>query len=172
MFVSYGMLIFPLLITTLILGLHARWAWMRTMDKILDGMKLDDVRQRVEKAEWHRNWAKKHAIALAIGLAITALTYMIAANNVGDNQVLSFLTIGSFIWIYGLFIPHLLALYLYHVRWNPKTIVRKQKLDAENAIYEGNYDLDPNAQYGVNEEGELVNLAELEDEQGQYMQAK
>ena len=87
MFSAFGVMIFPLLITTLILGLHARWAWMRTMDKILDGMKLDDVRQRVEKAEWHRNWAKKHAIAVAIGLAITALTYMIAANNVGDNQV-------------------------------------------------------------------------------------
>ncbi|MEL6403146.1 MAG: hypothetical protein AAFR81_02175 [Chloroflexota bacterium] len=57
--------------------------------------------------------------------------------------------------------PHLFALYLYHVRWNPRTLARKKKLDEEAEYYAGNYDLNPDTQYGVNDEGELVELGLL-----------
>lgn len=175
MFAGLGIMIFPLLITTLILAVHARWSWMRTMDKILDGMKLDSVRQRVEKADWHRQFARYHAFAVAIMVVITMiLTYLENAsiNYVSGYQWLGIMPIWMFVWVYGLFVPHLLALYVYHVRWNPKTILRKQKLDAENEVYQGNYRLDPDAQYTVNDEGELINLAELDADDVLYLQSK
>ncbi|MEO0596235.1 MAG: hypothetical protein AAF126_09015, partial [Chloroflexota bacterium] len=65
-------------------------------------------------------------------------------------------------WVLFIMI-HGLSLYLYHVRWNPNTLQRKQKLDAEDAVYEGDYRLDPTMQYGVNDEGELVPLVEVQE---------
>lgn len=51
-----------------------------------------------------------------------------------------------------------LALVIYQQRWNASTYRRKKKLDAADQQYHGGYDLDPDAQYGVDAEGELVKL--------------
>lgn len=48
------------------------------------------------------------------------------------------------------------------MRWNPRTLERKCKLDAEDLMYEGDFSLKADIQYGINEEGELIELAAVE----------
>lgn len=150
-------IILPLLITTLILLAQARWGWMRTMDKILRGMQLDEVKKRVDRAGWHRTLAKRHAVGVATVFLIgLLLAYLLPYSDYAS--IPSF----SLLWAYIFLIPHLIALYLYHVRWNPLTLERKRKLDAEDVVYEGDFSLKRNAQYGIDEEGELIELAAAE----------
>jgi hypothetical protein len=156
---AFMVFVLPLLITTIILAGQARWAWMRTIDNILRGMKLDEVQKRVKQAQGHRTIAKRHAV----GVATVLLFGMIMAYLLpyGDWAELPGFVL---IWTYVLLIPHLLALYLYHLRWNPGTLERKRKLDAEDVVYEGDYSLKADVQYGINEEGELIELAAAEAE--------
>lgn len=155
----------PMLIATGFLAIHAQWRWRKTMDKILRGMKIKEVQGRVEKAVLHRKWARYHAIAMAVAVMITTVSMFVSPLGRGNfyRPLFDDFSIWMIFWFYGLFVPHMLALLLYHIRWNPKTFQRKQKLDAEDAVYEGNYDLDPGARYAVNDEGELIQLA-MEDE--------
>ena len=170
----FDMLLFmatPLLIATGLLAIGAHLSWRQTMDRILRGMKDKEVQRRVEDAAKHRKWAKYHAIVIATGI-LTSMVFTIFGNDVlrSAYDPLAYYPGYMFIWGYGLFIPHMLALLLYHIRWNPKTLQRKQKLDAQDAIYEGNYDLDPDARYRVNDEGELIQLA-MQDEVQQMQQS-
>lgn len=162
----------PFLITTFILAIHAQWRWRQTVDKILRGMNVKDVQMRVEKTVKHRQWARYHAFAVSFAIIswviITAL-FPPTRNNFTHN-LFDDLSIYATLWVYGLFIPHMLALLLYHIRWNPKTLQRKQKLDAKDAVYKGDYDLDPDARYGVNDEGELIQLA-MDDEMQKMQQS-
>ncbi len=173
--VLFDMLLFmatPLLIVTGLLAIEAHFSWRRTMDRILRGMKDKEVQQRVENAVKHRQWAKYHAIALVIGIVATIISGFLFPPSRGDfyRPLFDDTGIWMIFWGYGLFTPHMLALLIYHIRWNPKTLQRKQKLDAEDALYEGNYELDPDARYGVNEEGELIQLA-MQDEAQQMQQS-
>lgn len=167
MFAGLLILILPLLVTTLILAGQARWAWLRTIDKVLRGMKVDEVEARVQKAEKHRQWAWQHGIIFVVSLIPTLVMSLFYSPRV--FTWLGWMQFAVFVWGYMLLVPHLLALYLYHVRWNPNTLQRKKKLDAEEVSYDGNYALKPDAQYGVNEEGELVELLHAEEAQPQSM---
>lgn len=161
----------PLLFVAGLLAIQAYVRWRMTVDKILRGMKIKEVRQRVEKAAGYRKWAKYHAIAIAIASFVTVVYGMIFPPSYGDFYRPFFDDFGlpMILWTYCLFFPHMLGLLLYHIRWNPQTLQRKQKLDAEDAIYDGNFELDADKQYGVNEEGELIELA-MQDE-ASYMQS-
>lgn len=163
-----NMLIFmsvPLLVTTGLLAIHAYVSWRQTMDKILRGMKVKEVRERVEVAAKHRKWARYHAIALSIGVVAVIVYSAVFPPSYGDfyRPFFDDFSLPVILWTYCLFFPHMLGLLLYHIRWNPNTLARKQKLDAEDAIYEGNFELDADKQYGVNEEGELIELAMQDD---------
>jgi hypothetical protein len=68
-----------------------------------------------------------------------------------------------FIWLYMLYLPHLLGFYLYHIRWNPKTVARKQKLDEEEFHYEGDFRLKDGVQYRLGEDGELIEVEDNEE---------
>lgn len=160
----------PLLLTSLILAVQARRAWAHTVDKLLQGMPIDEVKERVRKTAEHRNIAKRHAVGVATVFTFgLIMSYMLPYS---DWTILPGLVA---IWTYTLLIPHLLALYLYHLRWNPSTLDRKRKLDAEEAVYEGDFSLKPDVQYGIDEEGELIELAAIEateglQEQGSFYQ--
>lgn len=162
----------PMLIATGILALHAQWRWRKTMDNILRGMKTKEVQGRVEKAVQHRKWARYHAMLVAIAVVLTIVSMLLFPPSRGNfyRPLFDDFSIWLILWVFGLFVPHMLALLLYHIRWNPKTFQRKQKLDAEDAVYEGNYDLDPDARYAVNDEGELIQLA-MEDEMQKMQQS-
>lgn len=160
----------PLLAVTGILALHAQWRWRKTMDNILRGMKTKEVQGRVEKTVKHRQWARYHAFAISFAMISWVIIIMLFPPTLNNftHSIVDDLFIYVILWVYGLFIPHMLALLLYHIRWNPKTLQRKQKLDAEDTVYEGDYDLDPDARYGVNDEGELIQL--MMDDEIQKMQ--
>lgn len=165
---ALAIFIIPPLLTTLLLAAQARWAWFQTVDKILRGMKVDAVRDKVEKAAFHRKWARRHAFILAMAVVFSIVVNYLNPQPRTYSSWLVGLNSWMLIWIYALFVPHLLALYVYHLRWNPKTLQRKQKLDSD-MTYEGNYDLNPDAEYGINEEGELIELAALSEE-AQHLQ--
>lgn len=156
---ALAFMMIPLLITTALLSLHARWAWGHTVDKVLRGMKVDAVRDKVELAEKHRIWAKRHAIVAGSVFAVSLFLSLFQSFVMSDTGFLVIFL--PFVWFYCILVPHILGLYLFHVRWNPGTLERKQKLDEEDSVYEGNYDLNPDMRYGVNEEGELVELGLL-----------
>jgi hypothetical protein len=153
------LLILPLAITTLLLAVQARWAWLRTQDKILRGMKLDEVIKRAQTAKWHRLAAGIHSL-VAIPAMIFVFTRLLFTGNSLLGQDMS--TSGLIFWLYVFYLPHLLALYLYHLRWNPQTVARKQKLDAEDFHYEGDYRLKEGVQYRLGEDGELIEVEESE----------
>jgi hypothetical protein len=147
-------------IATLLLAAQARWAWLRTQDKILRGMKMDEVINSAKAAKTHRLWLGIHSI-VAIPAAIILFirlssTYDVLFFQDGFNSSL-------FTWLYMLYLPHLLGLYLYHLRWNPQTVARKQKLDAEDIHYEGDYRLKDGVQYRLGEDGELIEVEENEE---------
>lgn len=169
MLTNFGVLLIPLLIATAFLSLQARWAWGRTVDKVLRGMKVDAVRDKVERAEKHRTWAKRH-VTVAGFFFVTSL--MVSMFQTGLNSFGDVLLFLPFLWVYCVLAPHLLGLYLFHVRWNPSTLERKQKLDEEDGIYQGNYDLNPDMRYGVNEEGELVELGLISEADAQQEASK
>jgi hypothetical protein len=154
------LMLLPLAIVTLLLTVQARWAWLRTQDKILRGMKLDEVMKRAQAAKWHRLAAGIHSL-VAIPAMIFVFTRLMFTNSVLLGQDLS--TSGLIFWLYVFYLPHLLALYLYHLRWNPQTVARKQKLDAEDVHYEGDYRLKDGVQYRLGEDGELIEVEENEE---------
>jgi hypothetical protein len=151
------LLILPLAIATLLLAAQARWAWLRTQDKILRGMKLDEVIKRAQAAKWHRLAVGVHTLA-TIPAIIVLFIRLVLLNIYGDT-----LGGGLIFWLYGFYLPHVLALYLYHLRWNPKTVARKQKLDVEDIHYEGDYRLKDGVQYRLGEDGELIEVEENEE---------
>jgi hypothetical protein len=151
---AFIVFLLPLLIATVVLSGQARWAWARTMDKILRGMDIDTVKKRVGQAENHRTLAKRHATGIAALLFFTNIMSYLLPFSEWET-----LTGFTFLWAYLILMPHLLGLYLYHVRWNPRTLERKRKIDAEDVVYEGDYSLNADAQYAINEEGELIELA-------------
>jgi hypothetical protein len=154
--------VLPLGITTLLLAAHARWAWLRTEDKILRGMKLDEVLRRAEFAKTHRLLGGIHSLFAIPALLITLV---LGAFWIYPNDFSGAVALGMFAWIYGLYIPHILAIYLYHLRWNPKTVARKRKLDDEDYQYQGDYRLRDGMQYRLGEDGELVEVEEEEAEE-------
>lgn len=151
---AFIVFVLPLLITTLLLAGQARWAWSRTMNKILRGMDIEEVQKRVRQAQNHRTLAKRHAVGVATLFFFSLLmNYLLPRSDWRDLPQF------IFIWSYVALIPHILGLYLYHIRWNPRTLERKRKIDAEDVVYEGDFSLDADAQYAINDEGELIELA-------------
>ena len=163
---AFVFLLLPLLITTVLLAAQARWAWSRTRDKVLRGMQLEEVQKRLEQGKKHRNFAKGHAITVGT-LLMFGLILSVLLPYSDWTEVPGFL----WAWIYVLLIPHLLGLYLYHVRWNAMSLDRKRKLDEEDTMYEGDFSLKSDVRYGVNDEGELIELAALEAEERQEKRA-
>ncbi|MEO1164073.1 MAG: hypothetical protein AAFV98_09840 [Chloroflexota bacterium] len=140
----------PLFLATLAIAPIARWQWKKTMDAVLRTMDYTEVEKRVKDARANDTWFIAHVGIW--GMVLLASLTTRALVTLSGGWVL-------FIMIHGL------SLYLYHVRWNPNTLQRKQKLDAEDAVYEGDYRLDPTMKYGVNDEGELVPLVEVQEAQ-------
>jgi hypothetical protein len=153
-------ILLPMAIATLLLAVDARWEWLRTQDNILRGMKLDEVINSAKAAKTHRLWLGIHSL-MAIPAAIILAMRLSFTNDFFFFQ--DAFNNSLFIWLYMLYLPHLLGFYLYHIRWNPKTVARKQKLDAEDFHYEGDFRLKDGVQYRLGEDGELIEVEENEE---------
>jgi len=116
-----------------------------TMDKLLRGMPYEEVEHRVQWVRRHVKIARFHFMTWAI-----AVLMAIAFSGAGWLGLLA-------IWFMLPLMIHLLSLLLYTIRWNPRTLQRKRKIDAE-AQYAGNYELDADRQYAVGDDGELVEV--------------
>lgn len=137
----------PLGLATLVLVPIARHQWRKTMDEVLRTMDYSTVEKRVKATRANQTWFIAHLAGWSLALLASIPTRMFT--NLAGGWIL-------FIMIHGF------SLYLYHVRWNPYMLQRKRKLDAEDAVYDGDYALDPTKQYTVNQEGELVEVVQSE----------
>lgn len=130
-------LILPLLGTTVYLARDARLRLREDLERLLHEMNYDEVAQKVV-------WAQRHTVFFGMNAAASLVFFLVSDE-----------TLALMVWLYGLVI-HALALYLYHVRWNPGTLERKRKIDLA-VVQAGNaLALDPDATYTLSDDGELL----------------
>jgi len=156
-FVGLGLgvliLMLPQLFVAALLAFDARRRWHKTVEQLLESMDFEKVRKRVEWAPRHARILRGHVSLWAVALVLAMLL---------GPTLLALL----FLWTFVIS-AHSLGYLLYRIRWNPETLKRKQKLDAQQTAIAGDFSLDPNAQYRIGDDGELELLQEHEMDEAQ-----
>ncbi|MCA9912572.1 MAG: hypothetical protein KC496_04470 [Anaerolineae bacterium] len=134
-------LILPLLLTTYVLAKRARQQLQGDLERLLHEMNFAEVEDKVR-------WAQRHTVIFGGNAAASLLFFLLSED-----------TLPKVLWLYALGI-HGLALYLYHVRWNPGTLERKRKIDLADLQATEDIAFDPDATYTISEEGELILVEE------------
>jgi len=132
-------LILPLLGTTYFLAKQARKNLREDMERLLHEMNVAEVESKVR-------WAQRHTVIFGLNAGASLIFFLLAED-----------ALPKMIWLYALSI-HALSLYLYHVRWNPGTLERKRKMDLATLQTSDEVAFDPDAQYTISEEGELLRI--------------
>ncbi len=134
-------LILPLLATTYVLAKQARKSLRDDLERLLHEMNFAEVESKVR-------WAQRHTVIFGLNAGASLIFYLLSDD-----------TLPKMIWLYALSI-HALALYLYHVRWNPGTLERKRKIDLATLQADDVLAFDPDAEYTISDDGELLRVEE------------